>query len=45
MSKLIIEKANGQLIASNEYFQCKNQTFYGARFDIILPIDGSKKST
>ena len=39
MSKLIIEKANGKLIASNEYFQCKNQTFFGARFDIILPLE------
>jgi len=38
MSKLIIEKANGKLIASNEHFLCKNQTHFGARFDIILPI-------
>jgi len=39
MSKLIIEKAKGELIASNEHFQCKNQTFFGARFDIILPLE------
>ncbi len=40
MSKLIIDKMNGEILASNELLTYENKKFYGAIFEIKLPIDG-----
>ncbi|RWS46701.1 hypothetical protein CKA55_06745 [Arcobacter suis] len=39
MSKLIIDKINGEIKASNEMIIYNNKTYEGAKFNITIPLD------
>ena len=39
MSKLIIDKINGEIKASNEMINYNNKTYAGAKFNITIPLD------
>ncbi len=41
MSKLIVQKVNGKLVAENKTFQYNNENHYGACFIIALPKEDS----
>lgn len=38
MSKLIIDKINGEIKASNEMINYNNKTYAGAKFNITIPL-------